>query len=83
METCNRSESAESGDHPLLQPPLFIQLLSTRSRLLSARCELMTTPYVLAECGNAVARTTFRRDVVELKEKLEADGKLIFPTEAD
>lgn len=45
--------------------------------------EFWTSTYVLLECGNAAARTPFRRNVVELREHLLADGKLIEPTEAD
>jgi uncharacterized protein len=51
--------------------------------LLSSRVPLVTTTYVLAECGNAAARTPFRRDVFELREALESGGRLITPTEAD
>jgi predicted nucleic acid-binding protein len=53
------------------------------ARLLSARTPLVTTTYILAECGNAAARTPFRRDVCDLREKLEMSGRLIVPTEAD
>lgn len=41
----------------------------------------VTTPYVLAECANAAARRSFRRDVVALREQLESDERLIFPDE--
>ena len=30
----------------------------------------VTTPYVLAECANAAARRSFRRDVVALRDQL-------------
>ena len=42
-----------------------------------------TTSFVLLECGNAAARQPFRRDVVELRESLEAKQLLIHPTEHD
>lgn len=53
------------------------------ARLLSDRVPVATTCYVLAECGNAAARTTMRQDVVLLRERLEAAGRLIFPTVDD
>jgi uncharacterized protein len=43
----------------------------------------VTTPYVLAECGNAASRRHFRGEVVLLRERLEANGGLIHPTEQD
>jgi predicted nucleic acid-binding protein len=52
-------------------------------RLLSARTPVVTTTFVLAECGNAAARTTFRRDVFDLRESLESGGRVIVPTDAD
>jgi uncharacterized protein len=51
---------------------------------LSARgADFCTTSYILLECGNAASRTTFRADVVEVREQFMADGKLIEPTDAD
>jgi uncharacterized protein len=51
---------------------------------LSARgSDFCTTSYILLECGNAASRSTFRGDVVEVREQFVADGKLIEPTEAD
>jgi predicted nucleic acid-binding protein len=43
----------------------------------------VTTPYVLAECGNAASRRPFRRDVVALRKKLEANNGLVHPTMKD
>jgi predicted nucleic acid-binding protein len=51
--------------------------------LVAAGTDFYTTSYILLECGNAATRTPFRADVVELREQLRADGKLIEPTEAD
>ena len=51
--------------------------------LLTAHAPVVTTTYILAECGNAAARTPFRRDVFELRETLESVGRLITPTDAD
>lgn len=48
-------------------------------QLLAEPCRLVTTSYVLMECGNATARTTFRRNVFDLKEILEAGSDLIRP----
>jgi predicted nucleic acid-binding protein len=52
-------------------------------RLVGDRAPLMTTCYILAECGNAVARTTMRLEVDVLRARLEAAGRLIFPTDED
>ena len=49
----------------------------------AAGVEFWTTSYVLLECGNAAARMPFRREVVELRQHLLSDGKLIEPTEDD
>jgi predicted nucleic acid-binding protein len=53
------------------------------ARLLTGRAPVVTTTYVLAECGNAAARTPFRRDVFEIRERLESGGRLIKPNDAD
>lgn len=53
------------------------------AKLVGAGAELYTTAYILLECGNAASRTPFRADVVDLREQLRADGKLIEPTDAD
>jgi predicted nucleic acid-binding protein len=53
------------------------------ARLLSGRIPVMTTTYVLAECGNALSRTPFRRDVYDLWVTLEAGGRVMTPTDAD
>jgi predicted nucleic acid-binding protein len=52
-------------------------------RLVCDRRTVLTTTYVLAECGNAAARTPFRRDVTDLRQRLEAGGRLITPNEDD
>lgn len=53
------------------------------ARLVAVATDFYTTSFVLLECGNAATRTAFRADVVELREQLRADGKLIEPTAAD
>jgi predicted nucleic acid-binding protein len=40
---------------------------------------LVTTPYVLLECGNALARTPFRADVCQFREQLAKQKNLIDP----
>ena len=45
--------------------------------------DICTTSCILLECGNAAARTPFRRDVVELRDQFIPDGKLIEPSESD
>ena len=36
-----------------------------------------TTPYVLAECGNAASRRAYRAEVVQLRQRLESAGGLL------
>ncbi len=52
-------------------------------RLKSSRAPVMTTRFILAECGNAAARTPFRLDVDGLRLTLEMANGLIFPNEDD
>ncbi len=47
--------------------------------LKGARRGLITTTYILAECGNAAARTAFRLEVDVLRERLELAGCLLLP----
>ena len=44
---------------------------------------VVATSAVLLECGNALARSSFRSDLDELRRQLEVSGRLIQPTEAD
>jgi uncharacterized protein len=44
---------------------------------------VVTTSAVLLECGNALARSSFRGDLDELRRQLEVSGRLIRPSEAD
>jgi uncharacterized protein len=53
------------------------------NQLAQGRVRLITTSYVLLECGNAVARMPFRADVEEMRRRLERAGALIHPTESD
>ena len=43
----------------------------------------ITTTFVLAECGNALARTRLRQYPVDLRRSLESDGDLINPADAE
>jgi predicted nucleic acid-binding protein len=51
--------------------------------LRATRAVLVTTRYVLLECGNAAARTSIRNDVTDLRIRLTQANKLISPTEED
>jgi len=51
--------------------------------LLSDKVRTITTPYVLAECGNAAARKPYRRAVFDLMTVMEDSGRLIRPTEEE
>lgn len=53
------------------------------SDILSARIPVVTTTFVLLECGNAAARKPFRGSVVRLRQQLEATNRLITPTPED
>jgi uncharacterized protein len=44
---------------------------------------LVTSSYILLECGNAAARKPYRQDVHLLRELLRDKGDLIEPTEAE
>ena len=56
--------------------PAFARLVETRTRLL-------TTSFILLECGNAAARRPYRQAVTRLRERLQAAGLLIVPTDDD
>src|SRR5438045_3776394 len=43
----------------------------------------ITTDYILLECGNAAARKAYRGDVCLLRDRLEREGCLIAPADAD
>ena len=51
--------------------------------LEASKRSYVSTPFVLAECGNAASRRGFRQDVVTVRESLEADNSLIWPAEQD
>jgi uncharacterized protein len=51
--------------------------------LLAQGQRLVTTSFVLCECGNAAARRPYRTDVNELRQFLVREGLLIDPTPAE
>lgn len=53
------------------------------AELRAARAVLVTTQYVLLECGNAAARTPIRADVTDLRVRLTQAERLISPNEDD
>lgn len=53
-------------------------------KLISVRRQpIVTSTFVLLECGNAAARRPFRNKVCRLRETLEKRNELIVPTEND
>ena len=53
------------------------------AELLAANARILTTTYVLLECGNAAARRPYRDALIQLRQKLRLNGLLISPCEAD
>ena len=51
--------------------------------LTTGGAEFWTSTPILLECGNAAARMPFRHAVVELRQQLLSDSKLIEPAEED
>jgi predicted nucleic acid-binding protein len=51
--------------------------------LISATAVPFTTTFVLLECGNAASRHAFRNDVVLLRQRLDAEGLLVVPSDSD
>ena len=49
--------------------------------LLASGVRLVSTPYVMLECGNYAARRPYRAEVVRVREELLSCGDLIDPTE--
>jgi predicted nucleic acid-binding protein len=52
-------------------------------KLIETRTRLLTTTYVLLECGNASSRHPFRNSVLILRDELTISGDLIDPTASD
>ncbi len=53
------------------------------AELQAGGAELITSGYVLLECGNAAARRPYRSSVIRLKQGLETEKCLILPTDED
>jgi predicted nucleic acid-binding protein len=53
------------------------------AKLLDSDAVLLTTTFILLECGNAAARRPFRREADELRRQFEHVGALIYPEESD
>lgn len=53
------------------------------AELVARRRVVVTTTFILLECGNAAARRPYRKEVATLRRALEARQELIVPTDAD
>ncbi len=49
------------------------------AELLAANARILTTTYVLLECGNAAARRPYRDALIQLRQKLRRNGLLLSP----
>jgi hypothetical protein len=52
-------------------------------RLREERVAVITTTFVLAECGNATSRTSARSEVIRFGAAMEAGGALITPSDSE
>jgi hypothetical protein len=53
------------------------------SELLAGRANLVTSSFILLECGNAAARRPYRSAVTRLRREMEMAHRLIVPTIED
>lgn len=53
------------------------------SKLVAGRADLVTSSYVLLECGNAAARRPYRSAVGRLRTQMEISNRLVVPTIED
>jgi uncharacterized protein len=53
------------------------------AQINDGRTRLLTTAFILLECGNAASRTPFRSDAYIAQEQFEKAETLIWPTETD
>jgi uncharacterized protein len=53
------------------------------SELFSVRADLVTSSFILLECGNAAARRPYRSAVSRLRKQMEPGHHLIVPTAED
>lgn len=52
-------------------------------QIVAQRRSVLTTTFILLECGNTAARRSFRSDVCALRRTLDLRNELIVPTEDD
>lgn len=52
-------------------------------KIVSRRDRLVTTTFVLMECGNAAARRPYRAFTAQTCAEMSSNGCLVFPTEQD
>ena len=52
-------------------------------RLMVQKSRIVTTPFVLLECGNAAARRPYRLRVNALRQTMAARGDVVLPSEDD
>jgi predicted nucleic acid-binding protein len=53
------------------------------AELLASRANIITTTFVLLECGNAAARRPYRAAVSRLRQQMEQGNRLVAPTNED
>jgi uncharacterized protein len=53
------------------------------AQINDGRTRLLTTAFILLECGNAASRTPFRNDAFRAQEQFEKAGTLIWPAALD
>lgn len=52
-------------------------------RMMTARTRIISTTFVLLECGNAAARRPFRSAVERFRQQMELGGRLVVPSDSD
>ncbi len=56
---------------------------SAFAQINDGRTGLLTTAFILLECGNAASRTPFRNDACQAQVQFEKAGTLVWPTGTD
>ena len=56
--------------------PVYEQMLATRK-------SIVTSEFVLLECGNAASRRPYRSAVIRFRDEMWASGRVVNPTEQD
>jgi len=57
--------------------------LQVYETMLAQRLPVITSTFVMLECGNAAARRPYRSTVARFREHMEAAGRLLVPTDDD